>query len=225
VPDLARSPDPPVPASPRATRFARARWGDARLLLGVLLVMTSVVVGSRVIAGADHTEQVWTVTSDLAAGTQLSAADLQPRAVRLGSVSGNYLRVASVDPAGSTLVRAVSAGDLLPAAALAQADDAEAAQRRQVTVPVAAFHHPGDLERGGLVDVYVTPGGETAGSSAAPELLVPAAVVISVDNGGSRFGGTTESIGVVLSVSNDDVASLVAGLHRGPVDLVRVSRP
>jgi Flp pilus assembly protein CpaB len=210
--------------SPPATRLARPRWGDARLLLGVVLVLTSIVVGSRVVAGADHTEQVWVAATDLAAGTRLSASDLLPRAVRLGSVSDHYLHVVG-DPAGSTLVRAVSAGELLPASAV-RARDAAVEDRRQVTVPVAAFHYPGDLARGRLVDVYVTPGSDAAiSSNAAPELLVSGALVVSVEDSGSRFGGTSASIGVVLSVAPDDVSRLVAGLHVGPVDLVRVVGP
>lgn len=211
--------------SPPATRLARPRWGDARLLLGIVLVLTSIVVGSRVVAGADHTEQVWVAATDLAAGTRLSASDLLPRAVRLGSVSDHYLHVAGGDPGGSTLVRAVSAGELLPASAV-RARDAALEERRQVTVPVTAFHYPGDLARGRLVDVYVTPGSDAASSpNAAPELLVSGALVVSVEDSGSRFGGTSASIGVVLSVAPDDVSRLVAGLHVGPVDLVRVVGP
>jgi hypothetical protein len=219
VPDLELSHAP----SPAATRFARPRWGDARLLLGVLLVMTSVVAGSRVIAGADHTDQVWTVARDLAAGTRLTIDDLQPRPVRLEATAGNYLRVAGTDPVGSTLSRSVSAGDLLPASAVEPGQTGDRHPMRQVTVPVATFHYPQDLERGLLVDVYVTPGAETDTSASAPELLIAGALVVSVEDAGSRFGGTGASIGVVLSVQCDDVPALVAGLHRGPVDLVRVS--
>jgi len=211
--------------SPPAARLTRPRWGDARLLLGIVLVLTSIVVGSRVVAGADHTEQVWVAAADLAAGTRLTASDLVPRAARLGSVSDHYLHVVGGDPAGSTLVRAVSAGDLLPVSAVRPVD-AALEDPRQVTVPVAAFHYPGDLARGRLVDVYVTPGADTDSSSrAAPELLVSGALVVSVEDSGSRFGGTSASIGVVLSVAPDDVSRLVAGLHEGPVDLVRVVGP
>ena len=92
-----------------------------------------------------------------------------------------------------------------------------------MTVPVATFHYPNDLARGGLVDVYVTPGGDTGSAVGVPELLVPRALVVSVEDSGTRFGGTGASIGVVLAVPAADVAALVAGLHRGPVDLVRVA--
>lgn len=221
MPDVAVAAPPSAPAN----RLQRPRWRDTRLLLGVLLVMTSVVVGSRAVAAADRTEAVWTLAHDLAAGSTLVGEDLVPRAVRLGAVGANYLRVGAADPVGSTLVRGVAAGDLLPVAALQGPGGGAGSQPRQVTVPVATFHYPNDLARGGLVDVYVTPGGDTGSAAGVgvPELLVPRALVVSVEDAGTRFGGTGASIGVVLAVPAADVAALVAGLHRGPVDLVRVA--
>ena len=219
MPDVAVAAPPSAPAN----RLQRPRWRDTRLLLGVLLVMTSVVVGSRAVAAADRTEAVWTLAHDLAAGSTLEGEDLLPRAVRLGSVGANYVRVGDADPVGSTLVRGVAAGDLLPVAALQGPGAAASSQQRQVTVPVGTFHYPNDLARGRLVDVYVTPGGDTGSAVGVPELLVPRALVVSVEDAGTRFGGTGASIGVVLAVPAADVAALVAGLHRGPVDLIRVA--
>ena len=39
--------------APTATRLTRARWLDARLLIGLLLVLLSVVIGAKVVADAD----------------------------------------------------------------------------------------------------------------------------------------------------------------------------
>jgi hypothetical protein len=218
-----------APASEKATRLARARWTDARLLLGVLLVMTSVVAGSRVVAGADRTGQVWSASTDLAAGTRLEPGDLQLRAVRLDSVARNYLAAGTV-PVGQLLLRPLSAGDLVPVAAVGSASGA--GDRRQVTVPVATFHYPGDLTRGRLVDVYITPASDAGTDDAAaaasrtgsgpPQLLLAGALVVDVEDGGTSFGGPSSTVGVVLSVPANDVAGLVGGLRRGPVDLVQV---
>lgn len=223
----------PGGVSPKATRLTRARWRDARLLFGVLLVMTSVVAGSRVLASADRTQLAWSVSADLAAGTRLTAADVELRAVRLDSTAGNYLLGTGRSPVGALLLRPVSAGDLLPVAAIstgaAPADD-----RREVTVPVATFHYPVGLTRGQLVDVYVTPDASQAAdpstssataSAESPELLIAAALVVTVEDSGSGFGGPSSSVGVVLSVPADQVAALVGGLRRGPVDLVQVPSP
>jgi Flp pilus assembly protein CpaB len=236
VPDRALSPAgrPPAVAgdpSPRASRLARARWTDTRLLLGVLLVMTSVVAGSRVLAGATRTQQVWAARHDLAAGLRLTSQDVELRPVRLDSLAKEYLSAQGRSPAGSVLARPVSAGELLPAAAVRPTSQ-PADVRRQVTVPVAAFHYPADLGRGQLVDVYVTPGSDAsaaaavgAGSPAAPAvptLVLADALVVNVEDTGTAFGGGSSSVGIVLSVPADDVTAVVAGLHQGSVDLVGV---
>jgi len=221
----------PVASSPALARLARPRWTDARLLLGVLLVVASLATGARVIAGAERTGQVWAASRDLAAGLQLTSADVQVREVRLGVASGNYLTVGAQDPVGRVLARPVSAGDLLPAAAvLPQAQAAQA--RRQVTVPVSAFHYPPDLARGAVVDVYVStsssPAGLSTGQAASggdPSLAIAGAVVVAVTDPGSGFAGPDASVGVVLNVPADQVPSLVAGVRAGAVDLVQEPQP
>ena len=229
MPEPTRPGAPPPGPSPKVTRLARARWGDARLLFGVVLVMTSVAAGSRMMASADRSEQVWAASHDLAAGIHVTAADVQVRAVRLDAAGRNYLTVGTADPVGRVLIRAVSAGDLLPAGALTPGP-AAADPSRQVTVPVEAFHYPPGLGRGRLVDVYVTP---TAASSTAAlptvaagasgaELLVDGALVVDVTDGGSGLGGPSATVGVVLSVPADQVADLVAEIRAGAVDLVQV---
>jgi hypothetical protein len=229
VPEPTRAGAQTAGPSPKVSRLARARWGDARLLCGIVLVMTSVAAGSRVMANADRSEQVWAASHDLAAGIRLMAADLQVRAVRLDAAQPNYLLAGETDPVGRVLTRAVSAGDLLPAAAVTPGP-AAADPNRQVTVPVNAFHYPPGLARGRLVDVYVTPSTSsstgsdpTAGAGASgPELLVAGALVVDVSDGGSGFGGPSASVGVVLSVPADEVADLVGGIRAGTVDLVQV---
>jgi len=217
--------------SPAAARLSRPRGPDTRLLLGVLLVATSVVAGSRVLAGADRTELVWSAARDLASGIRLTAADVEVRAVRLDAAGANYLPAVGAGPTGDLLTRPVSAGDLLPAAAVvpgAVADD-----RRQVTVAVSSLHYPPALGRGQLVDVYVTAGptaasGPVVGAgaqAATPTLVLAGALVVDVWDGGSGFGGPSASVGVVLSVPGDQVAALVSGMRAGQVDLAGVPDP
>jgi hypothetical protein len=231
----------PVPASPPATRLARPRWRDARLLLGVLLVLVSVVAGSRLLAGADRTVPVWAVSRDLPAGIRLTEDDVELRQVRLGVAGPNYLSAVR-DPVGRVLAGPVSAGDLLAASALTLQPDGQAGLR-EVTVPVSAFHYPPGLSRGAIVDVYVTPGSAggsdggvgattslTSGASSdpGPRLLASAVIVVGVDGVGSGLGGLgsapspSGTVGVVLDLRGDQVLDLVAGIRSGPVDLVLV---
>ena len=205
------------PASPVAGRVQPPRWRDTRLVLGVLLILVSVVAGSRVVAGAQRVEQAWAVQHDLAAGTTLQANDLRLVEVRLDAVGVSYVRAADADPAGRVLGRAVTSGELLPVAALQPAD---AATMRAVTVPVERFHYPAGLDRGQLVDVYLTAKAASGVGQGTPQRVLTGVLVSGVDRDGSRFGSAGSVTGVVLSVDPEDVGRLVAAVRSGALDLV-----
>ncbi|MFZ0324879.1 MAG: hypothetical protein WAN48_12220, partial [Actinomycetes bacterium] len=56
-----------------------------------------------------------------------------------------------------------------------------------------------------------------------PRLVLSAVTVDSVDDDGSRFGGSSLETGVVVAVAPDDVAALVGASSRGSLTLVRVA--
>ena len=211
-------------ASPRATRLAAPRWLDARLVLGVLLVLVSVVVGARVLAAADDSQSVWVATRDLAAGSTLSSGDLRPGRVRLAELGDRYLLAGGAAPLGYLLQRGIGAGELLPRQGLVR-PDSPAVSLRDVSVPVTAGHLPDDLRAGQQVDVYVTPGSPTGAptGTAAATRVVLSGVTVALR---PRAGGlaTAGAAGVVLSVPSADAAALVTAVQAGAVDLVRVPR-
>ena len=204
--------------SPPAARLAAPSWLDSRLVVCVLLVLVSVVVGAKVVSDADEYEQVWAARGDLAAGTLLSRADLNARRVRFYGNGNRYL-AATADPAGFVLSRAVGADEFVARAALRPASDA--GSLRLVTVPVERYHVPVALRHGSLVDVYVTPKPQGGEPSGPPQLVLPRAVVASLDDAANRFGGGSD-LGVVLQVPEGTVAAVVAAVQRGAIDLVRV---
>ena len=59
------------PASPPARRLRRARLGDLRLWLGLVLVAGSMLVGARLMGADDDTVVVLRATRDLAVGAGL----------------------------------------------------------------------------------------------------------------------------------------------------------
>ena len=149
--------DTALAPSPAASRLALPRWFDARMVVGILLVLASVVVGAKVFSSADSTTSVWAAARDLPAGARLQSADLKAVKVRLGDGS-RYVAAAGAGPAGYVLTRPVGAGELLPSKAFvdpAKAND-PALARREVTVPVRQDHWPADLRSAELVDVYAT---------------------------------------------------------------------
>jgi len=185
--------------------------------MGVALVIASMLLGTWVVTKADRTVPVWSASHDLAAGTLVSAGDFRAVDVQLGDAAAGYLST-SVPIAKARIVRSIGAGELVPMAAVTSA---AAAPARLVTVPIEQFHAPAGLARGELVDVYVTPRAET-GKAGPSTLVAERATVHAVELEGGRFGASSRSVGVVLSLDPQLVSRVVSGVRRGSVDLVRV---
>ena len=219
---------PPAPArtaagsAPAARRVRPPRWLDLRLVLGVLLVLGSVLLGARVVTGADATVPVWSAGGDLAAGTVLHADDLVAVSVRLDDVAGQYLAT-STRPEGRVLGRAVRAGELLPRSALE-----EATGLVQLALPVQAGYVPPGLTRGQVVDVYAVADpavGATGQTGGDVDLVVSAAPVQAVTGRGDGVLSTaTTTVQVVVAVAGQDAADVLGAIGgRGLVVVVRES--
>jgi hypothetical protein len=204
--------------TPVAARIKRARWLDPRLLGGVLLVLLSVVVGSKVLADADERVQVWSVTRDLGADTRLTADDLSVRSVRLDNAAKHYVS-ADQNLAGMVLTRAVGDGELLPLGAVSRNGTGD---QRRVVVQVDRIG-AGGLDKGRVVDVYAVHDA-TAGEAPSPPELVLSGVTVAEDvkAGGSAFGGSASKAGVALIVDGADVASLIDAMAHGDVYVAQV---
>jgi hypothetical protein len=214
------TPTGPLPlTSPPARRTSRPRWLDLRLVSGVLLVLISVIVGARVVDRSDASEPVWVATHDLAAGTQLTAADVSRGRVHLYGGHGTYVSAKGAAPIGYVLARPLGKGELLPVTAVVPPGQVPAF--RLVTVQVAPLHIPLHLGAGDRVDVYVTP--RVTGGAAEPARRVYAAAVVQAVTTGSHglTVGSADSA-VVLQVPPAAVPTLLAGIHDGDVDLVLV---
>ena len=206
--------------SPPARRLAAPGWLDARLVLGVLLVLVSVVVGARVLSSADRSETMWVLTRPLAAGTPLSAGDLEAGRVRLFGNAASYVPAIGAKPVGYVLRRALGAHELLPRDAVGSPGEVDV---RQVSVPVVRGHAPPDLLAGQLVDVYVTPGTAASKTATGPPRLVLAALTVLQRSQETRLGASDQN-GIVLQALPDQVGPLLAALAEGRIDLVRVPR-
>src|SRR5262249_35703374 len=156
-----------------------------RLVAGVLLVLGSVVLGARLVAGADRSVQVWALARDVAAGTTLADADLRPARVRLFDAAPAYLQVPR-SPAGRAVIRALRAGELLPAAALVVRPPGVI-----VSIPVRSENAP-SVTRGQLVDVWSTPRG------CPPVRVVSGVVVQEVRTSGGALSVSTGTLQVIV---------------------------
>lgn len=211
--------------SPQVSRLRRARWLDPRLITGVLLVLGSVVVGSRVIAAADQTVPVLAAATDLAPGQPLTAELVETRDVVLDG-NDNLYYTGDLGR-GYVVVRPVGAGELLPRASVAAATDSGAL--RYVTIPLPAAEVPAGLARAAVVDVWRIPPPDAPDRTAAR--LLAGVGVTAADSGDGGLAAAGGQVRVTLAVTAPDggdasldrsVATLLAAARDGLVYLTVV---
>lgn len=187
--------------SPTPRRIATPSWLDLRLVLGVVLVLGSVLAGALIVSRAGRTHGLVTATHDLAAGTIVHGDDVRVTQVQVPS-RGRGVYLASVqDVVGKTLGRAVSKGELVPAAAVTQAP-----ARTTLTVPFEAGAAP-DLHAGQRIEIWVS----SASCSSVVLLRDVTVQAVHADTGGSFTTGTGGQ-DVVISVARPLAGRIVTAL-------------
>lgn len=191
--------------SPVALRAHRSRWRDPRLVVGIVLVAGCTLLGARLLAGADDTVGVWAARGSLNAGQAVDASDLVRREVRFGDQgdADAYLSADAPLPGGSTLSRAVGAGELVPRAALG---DAGTGALTEVPLSVDSEAVPSTVRVGSVVDVYVT-----ADAAARSTLVFDDVAVLSVPRTSTSLGPTATRQ-VIVGVDRDQLSRLPTSL-------------
>ncbi|WP_375487760.1 SAF domain-containing protein [uncultured Jatrophihabitans sp.] len=189
-----------VAPSSEPRRIATPRWLDLRLVLGVVLVVAAVLIGATVVSRAGATHKLVAARHDLAAGTVLHTSDLTTVDVQLPA-AGRRVYLAKVGSAvGKKLDRAVSSGELVPAAAVASVRPGTT-----VTVPFAAGAAP-DLRTGERIKVWVS------SASCASVVLLPDVTVQSVRKGDGSLSSTSDGQDVVIAVDPDQADRVISAL-------------
>lgn len=208
---------------PPATRATRPGWRDPRLWIGVLIVTVSVLAGARLLASADDTVSVWAVSGDAGPGAELTTADLVVHRVRFadGDDLTGYFTVDDELPADLHLVRGVTAGELLPRAAIGSASDA--GDSVELPIAVDAEQVPRSVQAGSVVNVYLVGSGGQARSLDTGRVLTDATVVDapSPDTG---IGAATGRRQLVLAVPEADAEAFFAAVARVDNPLLTVVR-
>lgn len=204
--------------TPVSRRLARPRWFDPRVLGGVLLVVTAVVVGAKVIGASSRTVPVWAAGRPLAPGTVLVEGDLVAIEVNLGGAGPEYLDTAS-SPVGRTVTAEVGQGELLPAALLREEDTG-----RLVVVDIAPDRMPPGVVHGSRVDLYLTT--ELAGDKGAQtSVLATDLTVQSVQEpaSGGLSGATSDRYRIAVLLEPTAAGGLVRRLSTGEVTAVLIT--
>lgn len=208
-------------AGPRGAK--RPLWFDPRFAVGVVLVLGSIVGVTAVVASVDDSAQMYVARTTLPAGTTITAAELEPTAVRLGTAQSRYLDPAGLPADGLVLTRAVAAGELIPLTAVS-----DTAERGRTGVVVALSGDiAGSVAAGAPVDLWAAQQLEH-GRFGPPGVIVSSAEVVRVLEDGGLLGAAgrsvelrlpTSSVAAVLqAVANGDALSLVPaslGTERG----------
>lgn len=211
-----------VPASPPARRLSRPSWRDPRLLAGLAMVAASVLLGARLLGAADDTVTVWSAAADLPAGTEVAVEDLRPSRVRFATeeLAQRYLPADS-GLEGLVLLRDVSAGELLPRTSVGTGPAEEVAE---LPIALASDAVPAGLRAGELVDVWVTPAGESSQDRRAVRVLEQVRVVAAPQQASALGPSATRQVVVGVPGEDEDLlARALAQLSDGTAVLVRRS--
>lgn len=210
-----------TPSANAAARVSAPGWGDPRLWLGVLLVAVSVVAGARLFSAADDSVAVWAAAGDLPAGAPLESDDLVATRVHFADPGdlGGYFTVQDELPADPTMVRGVSAGELLPRAAVAGATPDDLLE---VPVAVDPEQVPGSVGPGSVVDVYlVSPARPGRAPESGPALS--GVTVVEAPPLAEGFSATGRRQ-LVLAMDDSEASRFFSLLGAGESPLVTVVR-
>lgn len=207
--------------TPTASRLRTPSWRDGRLIVGVLLVLTSTALGAFVIAGLDDRVPMYAARHQLVPGQALGADDLVRVDVQLGDAAAGYLAASAPVPADAHVLRELRPGELVPVTAVG---GAAAAQTQPVVLQVDATSASA-LVAGSVVDVYVNKPaeGEAANAGGAPgstryagpEQVLQSVTVagVATEDGMLAVGSGTRPVQVMIP--RDRVRQVIGDVDQG----------
>jgi len=185
---------------------------NSRLAMGLALFIIALTAASLISKEANRTVLVWASTGELAPGQVIEQSDLTSTSVLLAQSAKNYLST-SAQIIGTTVLTKISAGDLIPVAAIAS--EVSANNQRLVPLTIEISDLPIALSRGDVIDIYAI-AKTNAKESIPPTLLVSA---ISVEQVLERSNSGVVSVLVILE--NEQVISTLNYLTDSRLILVR----
>ena len=171
---------------------------NSRLAMGLALLIIALSAASLISKEANRTVLVWASVGDLAPGQVITPTDITPASVLLAQTAKNYLS-SSAQIVGTTVISKISAGDLIPVAAIST--EVDSLDKRLVPLTVEITDLPIALVRGDVIDIYAI-AKKDSNSIITPELL---AAGVSVEQVSER--SNSGSVSVLVILNNDQVLS------------------
>jgi hypothetical protein len=185
---------------------------NSRLAMGFALFIIALTAANLISKEANRTVLVWATTGELAPGQIIQESDITPASVLLAQSAKNYLS-ASAEIVGTTVLTKISAGDLIPVAAIGVGDNP--VNQRFVPLTIEISDLPISLVRGDLIDLYAISKSNPKEVN-APALLASA---ITVEQVLERNNSGVVSVLVILE--NEQVLPTLNFLTDSRVILVR----
>jgi hypothetical protein len=185
---------------------------NSRLAMGFALFIIALTAANLISKEANRTVLVWATTGELAPGQIIQESDITAASVLLAQSAKNYLS-ASAEIVGTTVLTKISAGDLIPVAAIGAGDNP--VNQRFVPLTIEISDLPISLVRGDLIDLYAI------SKSNAKEVNAPAllASAITVEQVLERNNSGVVSVLVILE--NEQVLPTLNFLTDSRLILVR----
>jgi len=171
---------------------------NSRLAMGLALLIIALSAASLISKEANRTVLVWASVGDLAPGQVITPTDITPASALLAQTAKNYLS-SSAQIVGTTVISKISAGDLIPVAAIST--EVDSLDKRLVPLTVEITDLPIALVRGDVIDIYAI-AKKDSNSIITPELL---AAGVSVEQVLER--SNSGSVSVLVILNNDQVLS------------------
>lgn len=171
---------------------------NSRLAMGLALLIIALSAASLISKEANRTVLVWASVGYLAPGQVIMPTDITPASVLLAQTAKNYLS-SSAQIVGTTVISKISAGDLIPVAAIST--EVDSLDKRLVPLTVEITDLPIALVRGDVIDIYAI-AKKDSNSIITPELL---AAGVSVEQVLER--SNSGSVSVLVILNNDQVLS------------------
>jgi hypothetical protein len=185
---------------------------NSRLAMGFALFIIALTAANLISKEANRTVLVWATTGELAPGQIIQESDITPASVLLAQSAKNYLS-ASAEIVGTTVLTKISAGDLIPVAAIGVGENV--VNQRLVPLTIEISDLPISLVRGDLIDLYAI-SKSNAKEAIAPALLASA---ITVEQVLERNNSGVVSVLVILE--NEQVLPTLNFLSDSRLILVR----
>jgi hypothetical protein len=186
-----------------------------RVIVAGVLFLAALLSSFAFAALSDRSSAYWIVSHPVAAGSLLTADDLELTNASLVGNEDLYLSE-DLSPSGSTTTRFIAAGEFISTSAVTE--DLQEFDAEQVPLNISTSDIPATIEIGEPISIYWVPEPQDSQSLSTPELLLTGIFLRSIDRTSSNFGN---GLAITVSVDNSQVQRLLAGTSNGRLVVVK----